>query len=68
MIFYNVYEASFSTYIERATKDVRDFTGDNFFTAQWVLVATWYQVPNYPDGSGSYSDSLSDRVTLFCLV
>ncbi|XP_062511306.1 mucin-like protein [Corticium candelabrum] len=68
MIFYNVYEASFSTYIERATKDVRDFTGDNFFTAQWVLVATWYQVPNYPDGSGSYSDSLSDRRNTYQVV
>ena len=61
-VFYNVYMKTTSSYIERATHDVRQFSRFDSFTAHWVLVVTWDRVPNYPDGSGSYSDSLSTKV------
>ena len=61
-VFYNVYTNKDSSYIERATQDARLFSGDDSFTAKWVLVATWDRVPNYPDGSLVFSDKLSNRV------
>ena len=61
-VFYNVYTSTNSSYIERATHDVREFSQDDAFVSKWVLVVTWYQVPNYPDGSASSSYDLSGKV------
>ena len=67
-VYYNVYRDVDSTYIQRATADVRMFSKYHSFTAVWVLVATWVQVPNFPDGSPNYFDHLSTQVRLFFLL
>ena len=61
-VFYNVYTNKDSSFTERATEDVWLFSGDDSFTAEWVLVATWDRVPNYPDGSLFFSDEFSKKV------
>jgi fibulin 1/2 len=67
-VFYNVYLDTKSSYIERATHEVRRFSRSGSFTARWVLVVTWDRVPNYPDGSGSDSDSLSSKRNTYQIV
>ena len=60
-IFFQVYTDVASSFLERASNDTRNLTGsaNSQFTATWVLVATWDKVPNFPDGTIGFSDSLS---------
>ena len=49
-VFYNSYDDITSEIVERSTSDVRKYGGSEFahFSASWILVATWVDVPNTP--------------------
>ena len=63
-VLYQVHTESESSYVNRASDDVRRMMGEQFteFTAGWVLVVTWDKVPQFPDGSIGFSDSHSFKV------
>jgi fibulin 1/2 len=67
-VFYNVYTNMNSSYMQRATNDVRELSQDDSYVSEWVLVVTWYQVPNYPHGSPFASYDLSSKYNTFQLV
>ncbi|KAM4623712.1 alpha-tectorin-like [Polymixia lowei] len=45
-IYYNQYTSG--TIVQRATQDINRYFPSLRFTANWVLVATWYEVAYYP--------------------
>ncbi|XP_023930884.1 uncharacterized protein LOC106158645 [Lingula anatina] len=53
--YYNDYNTNLNTRytIDRATADVRNYTGTDGFSAKWVLVATWVNCP--PNPSSRYA-------------
>lgn len=65
-VFYNSYSGNMSPVMARATSDVRMHAGSEFtdFSASWMLVATWVEVPNSPDGNPDFSDDLSALVCI----
>ena len=61
-IFYHVYDDPSSPFIERAATELSDFLRSDF-RPTWILVVTWVDVPNYPDGSFYFRSSEIIRVS-----
>uniref|UniRef100_A0A8C7X234 NIDO domain-containing protein n=1 Tax=Oryzias sinensis TaxID=183150 RepID=A0A8C7X234_9TELE len=45
-VFYNQYTNG--SVLQRATRDINSYFPNLNFSADWVFVATWYEVPYYP--------------------
>ena len=77
-IFYHVYTDPSSSYLQRATRDVRNATATepseaSDFTATWVLVATWHRVATYASRTGDGHNTFqvvvaTDGVVTFALM
>ncbi|KAF7666639.1 hypothetical protein LDENG_00100500, partial [Lucifuga dentata] len=51
-IYYNQYTSG--SVLQQATQDINQYFPDLHFSANWVFIATWYEVPYYPNsGSGT---------------
>lgn len=74
-VFYQIYDDPLSSYVQRATQDVRDLGGPECsnFTATWVLVVTWNEVPDFAVPSAAERNTfqvvvITDGLTTFSLM
>lgn len=64
-VYYNQYTSG--SVLQQATRDINDYFPSMNFNANWVFVATWYEVAYYPN-SGTVSQVNPVSVnTMSCL-